>query len=110
MEKAAIDAQDAVLAHQQATVVLEPREGALDFPSLLVPSKFAAVLPPPALPVAAMGNQQFDTASPESLAQRVGVVSPVRNYAPGPLPWTTTSPGRHLHFRERAFRQRDLGR
>src|SRR5581483_1247523 len=59
---------------------------------------------------AAVGDQQLDTAPVQPFAQRIGVVGPVGDDALRFLAGTATSPARHSHLRERALRQRDLGR
>src|SRR3989442_2049957 len=68
--------------------------------------QFATVLSPPTFPIPAVRHQEFDVASVQSFAQRVGVVSPVCDDTPR----FAASPTRNLHLRDCAFRQRDLCR
>ena len=105
-----IDCQNAVVAHFDATIALQPSESALDFPASAVAPQLAPVLPPPAFAVATVRNQQLDPALLQSLPQWVGVVGAVGDDALGFLPRPPASPARHPHVRERRFRQRDLCR
>jgi len=110
MKEAAVDAEDAVLAHEQAAEVLQPGERALYLPAFFVTAQFPAILSPPPFPVPAMRHQEFDPSLVKPVAQGVGVVCPIRDDAPRSTAWPSPSPTRYLHLRERAFRQRDLCR
>ncbi len=110
MKESAVDAENAVLAHQQAAKVLQPSERAFHLPAFFVATQLAAILPPPPFSVSAMRHQQFNPAPLQALAQRVGIVSPVRDDAPWLAARTTSSPARNSYLRERAFRECDLCR
>jgi len=110
MKEAAIDAENAVLAHEEAAKVLQPGERALDFPAFFVAAQFASILPPPPLSIPAMRDQQFDSATLQPLPQRVGVIGPIRDDSPRLAARSTPSPARNFHLCEGAFRERDLCR
>jgi len=57
VEEALIEAQDAVVTDKDAAVVLQPGEGPLDFPASSIAPQLPAILSPPWLPIAAMGNE-----------------------------------------------------
>jgi hypothetical protein len=68
VKKASIDRYQAVMTYQQATIVLQPAEGALDFPTSSVTSQLTTILPPPPSAPFAMWNQQFYSAASQALA------------------------------------------
>ena len=69
------------MADQQTAELAEPGVGAFDDPAAAVATQFASVLVlslPIVLPV---GDDEFDTTLPQTLAQWVGVVGAIRNHA-----------------------------
>jgi len=108
MEKSLKYGEDAVVAHLDATEVLQPGIGALDFPALAVASQLAFVLEAAVADVLSVGNDQLRTLLLQSPAQRIGVIAPVGNDAPqmgarasASRPWHSYAPQRAL--RELAF-------
>jgi hypothetical protein len=69
------------MTDQQATIILQPAEGALDFPPSSVTSQLTTILPPPPSAPSAMRNQQFYSASLQAVAQGVTIISAVGDHA-----------------------------
>ena len=110
MTEALEDAQDAVLAHLQPAEVLEPSERALDFPAPPVASQLPAILVRLVPFIPAIRRNQFDAPASQPSAQRVAVVSAIRDDAlrahsgsPAPTP-------RHPHGRQGGLGQGHLVR
>src|ERR1700691_4564752 len=97
------------MAHEESAELAEPGVGSFDNPSAFVASELSAVLVTPVFAVLAIGHDEFDTALCEPLAQRIGVVGSVGDYAFGLLPRTTFG-SRDLDFGERCFRKRNFSR
>lgn len=97
------------MAHQQSAELTEPGIGALDDPAPFVSSEFATILVLSQLIVVPVGHDQLDAALGEPLAQRVGVVGAVGDYALGLLPRTAFGPG-NFDLGERSFRKRNFSR
>jgi hypothetical protein len=68
------------MANQQPAELSQPRMGGFDDPAPFVAAQFAAILVPPLLVVLPIGRNQFDPSPLPSLAQRVGVVTPVGDH------------------------------
>jgi hypothetical protein len=97
------------MAHEESAELTEPGVGAFDDPAALISSEFSSVLVAPVFAVLAIGHDEVDTALCEPLAQRVGVVGAVGDYAFGLLPRTAFGP-RDFDFGERGFRKRNFSR
>ena len=74
MKKSTIDRERTVVAHDQASKVSQPDIGAFHDPSPLVTSQDSSVLScrPNAIPL--VRTNQFDSALPQALPQRIAVV------------------------------------
>ena len=97
------------MANEKSTELTEPCVGSFDDPSPLIAPEFASILVPPEFAVLAIRNDEFDTSFLEPLAQRVGVVGPVRDHAFRLLSWPAFGAG-NLDFGERGFRKRNFSR
>ncbi|MGB0122698.1 MAG: hypothetical protein WBP63_04640, partial [Silvibacterium sp.] len=73
------DSEDAVVAHLDASEVLQPGVGALDFPALAVATKFAFVLESAVANVLSVGDNQLRPRLFESSSQGIGVVASICN-------------------------------
>jgi hypothetical protein len=98
-----------LMANQQTAKLAEPGIGSLHDPAPLVAAEFASIFMPPFLVVAAVRCNQFNASLLQSLAQRVGIIAAIRNYALGLLPRAPFGP-RDADFRERVFRKRNFCR
>lgn len=81
MKEAAINNQVTFPTHQQAPVVAQPGEGALNFPPPLVAAQRASILRLGLFAVAPMWTNHLNTFILQSLAQRVTVVTSIQNQA-----------------------------
>jgi hypothetical protein len=104
MEKASIDAQQAVIPHHQSAIVAEPGVGAFDFPAPLVAPELASVIEGFFVFVPAVGSNQLDPALFHSPAQRITVIALIGNDALRLGAWPSAST-RHFHPRQRSFGQ-----
>jgi len=111
MKKSAIYRKRTVVAHDQASEVSQPGIGAFHDPSPLVTSQGSSVLGcrPYAIPL--VRTDQFDSALPQALPQRIAVVGFVGNHAHRLLPRTTRmmAPS-YADRRERRLREFDFRR
>ncbi len=105
MEEALVDSENAVVANFDVPIALQPDEGALDFPSSAIAPQLAPILPPPALAMATMRNQQLYSAPLQPFPQRVRVVGTIGDDAFWFQPRPTAPPAGHPHTRERGFRR-----
>jgi hypothetical protein len=109
MEKALIDAQQAVVTHSQAAIIAEPGVGAFDFPAASVAPELASVIEGLLLFVPTVGSNQLDTALLQPPPQRIAVIALVgndpRRFGAWPSAWS-----RNFHARQRGFGERDLVR
>ncbi len=105
MDEALIHRKNAVVAHLHAAEVLQPRDGALDFPAAPVTAQLSSVLVAPQNAVAAIGNDEVNAPQPQALPQRVAVISLVGHHPPGVASRPTPSRPRHADQRQRAFRE-----
>ena len=97
------------MTHEESAELADPGVCSFDNPASFVASELSAVLVTPVFAVLAIGHDEFDTALCEPLAQRIGVVGSVGDYAFGLLPRTTFG-SRDLDFGERGFRKRNFSR
>ena len=88
MKEGAIDGERAVVAHHQTSEVSQPGIGTFHDPSPLVTSQDSSVLGgrPHAIPL--VRTDQFNSALPQALPQRIAVVGFVGNHAHRLLPRT----------------------
>src|SRR5579883_971330 len=97
------------MTNKQPAKLSQPSIGPLHDPAALVPPQLAPVFVPPMVVVLAIRDDQFDSATAQSLAQRVGVVAAIRNHPVGLLPWTAFRLG-DADLAERRFRKRNFTR
>ena len=86
MKERPVDREGAIVAHNQASVVPQPRVGALDDPAPFVPPKRAAILRCWPNAISLVRAHQFDPALPQPLSQRIAVVRFVSDYPHRLLP------------------------
>jgi len=111
MKECPVNREGAVVAHDQASEVPQPRVGALDDPAPFVPPKRAAILRCRSNAISLVRADQFDPALPQPLSQWIAVVRFVRDYPQRLLPWPAgvmTPP--NVDRRERRFREPDFRR
>jgi hypothetical protein len=97
------------MAHEESAELAEPCVGSFDNPAAFVASELSAVFVAPVLAVLAIRHDEIDTALCEPLAQRIGVVGAVGDYAFGLLPRTAFG-SRDFDFGERGLRKRNFCR
>ena len=111
MKKRSVDRKRAVVADDQAPEVPKPRKGTLDGPTPFVAPQDATVLGRRSGAVGAVGCDQQDSPSPQTLSQRVAVVALVGNHALRFLPRPAGAvPTGYLDRSERCLREPDLRR
>ena len=97
------------MTDEQSAELSEPCVGSFDDPSALVTPQLPTVLIPFHLVVLAVGRDQLDATSLPSLAQRVGVVTPIRDHPFRLLARSAFWPG-DADFGERGVRKRNFSR
>ena len=97
------------MTDQQSAELAEPSVGSLHDPAADIAPQFASVLVSAALVVLPVGHNQIDAALLHAFPQRIGVVSPVGDYALGFLPRTPSRPW-DADFSERGFHKRSFTR
>ena len=97
------------MTDQQPAELTQPGVGALHNPAPFVTSQFAPIFVAPFLVVPAIGRNQFNRSLPQSLAQWVGIVGAVGDYALGLLPRPALGTG-DADCLERGFRKRNFCR
>src|ERR1700757_1382424 len=111
MKERAINCEQAIVTHHQATEVAEPSVRAFDDPTPLVTSQRATILRRRFLPVRAMRSNQFDASSCQPLTQRITVVGLIGDHPHGLLSRPTrTMTSTYADRRERGFREPDFRR
>ncbi|SRR5579875_985044 len=111
MKKRPVDRERTIVAHDQATEVPQPGEGALDRPASLVAPEHTAVLRRLAVAVRAMRRDQQDAPPSQPLAQRVAVIALVGNHPHRFLPRTARPmPPAYADRGERRLREPDFRR
>jgi len=98
-----------LMTNQQPAELTEPGVGSLHNPAALVTPQLASVFIAPLPVVLPVGRNQFDASPFQPLAQRVGVIAPVGDYALGLLPRASFRSW-HADFRERGFRKLNFTR
>ena len=109
MEEGSIGGEEMLMAHEESAELAEPCIGTFDDPAVFVASEFSAVLVAPVLAVVAIRHDEVNTALCQPLAQRIGVVGAVGDYAFGLLPRTPFGTG-DLDLGERGLRKRNFSR
>ena len=109
MEEALKHREDAVVADLDAAEVLQPCVGTFDFPALAVAAELSFIFKSAMAVVATVRRDQFCAAPFQPRAQRVGVVTTIRNYAFQAGARASTATARHFHLFERAFRKPVFG-
>ena len=105
------DGDQAVISDLDAAEVLQPGVGTFDFPASSIASQRAFVFEATVTNMAAIRNDQLDSASIQSHAQRVGIVAAAGEDAAEMGARSSPAFAWNLHRGERAFRQakfRDL--
>ncbi len=97
------------MANKEPAELTKPCVGACDDPASFVTREFPSILVPPVFAVLAIWNGEVNASFLEPLAQRIGVVSAVGNYAFRLLPGTALG-ARDFDFGERGFRKRNFSR
>ena len=111
MKECAKDCERAVVAHHQALDVSEPCVGAFDDPAPPVTPQGSAILRRGPHAILLVRTDQFDRALPETLPQRIAVISFVGNHAERLLPRTARAmTSTYSDRRERRLRELDFRR
>jgi hypothetical protein len=97
------------MTDEESAELTQPGVGTFDDPAAFISSEFSSVLVAPVLAVLAIRDDEVDTALCEPLAQRIGVVGAVGDYAFGLLPRTAFGAG-DFDFCERGLRKRNFSR
>ena len=97
------------MANEKSAELTKPSVGTFDDPASFVTPEFPAVLVTPELAVVPVRHDEVDTALCEPLAQWIGVVGAVGDYAFGLLPRSAFG-ARDFDFGERGFRKRNFSR
>jgi len=108
MKERQVDREGAVVAHDQASEVPQPRVGAVDDPAPFVPPKCPAILRCRSNTISLLRADQFDSALAQTLLQRIAVVGFVGNHPYRLLPGVMAPP--YPDRRERRFREPDFRR
>ena len=103
------DSEQAIVSDLDAAEVLQPGIGALDFPASSIASQLAFVFETTVANMAAIRNDQLDSASMQSHAQRIGIVATIGDDAAQVGTRSSPAFAWHLHRGERAFRQVEFG-
>ena len=111
MKKGTIDRERTVVAHNQASEVSQPGISAFHDPSPLVTSQDSSVLGGRTDAILLVRADQFDSALPQALPQRIAVVGFVGNHAHRLLPRTArVMAASYPDRRERRLREFDFRR
>lgn len=111
MEETRISLNQTLVTYYKAAEVTEPSEGALNYPSSLVPTHLAPILVSGSPIVAPSRYYRLNATPLECLAKRVRVIAPVCYEPIGTLAWSPGSVGApHSYGIERMFEQLHLRR
>jgi hypothetical protein len=97
------------MTYEESAELAEPGVGSFDDPAAFVPSELSAVFVAAVPTVLAIGHDEVDASLCEPLAQRIGVIGAVGDYALGLLSRTPVG-ARDFDFGERGFRKRNFSR
>ena len=92
------------MTNQQSTKLAQPGVGSLYDPASLVATQFTSIFIAPLRTILPVRHNQVDASLLQSLPQRIGIVSCIRNHAWRLLPRTTLAT-RDADFGERGFRK-----
>jgi hypothetical protein len=109
VEKALKHCEDAVVADLDATEVLQPGVGALDFPALAVATQLAFVLESAIADVLSVGDDQLRPTLFEPRSQSIGVIASIGNDSAQMGAGASTSNAWNLHLLERSLREPAFG-
>src|SRR5512137_159841 len=79
MKEATVHVESAIIAHDQAAEVPQPRERAFDFPPLAIPAHHSPIVHGRSPTLASVRAEQEHATLEQPPAQRVAVVAPVGN-------------------------------
>ena len=105
MNEALIHSKYAVVAHLHAPKILQPGDGAFDFPATPIAAQLASILVTAQNAVTPIGDNQLDTSPFQASPHGVTVVSAVRHHAQRFHSRSASARPRHSHLGERALRQ-----
>jgi hypothetical protein len=80
VEEGPIGGEQMLMAHQQAAKLTQPGVGSLHDPAPFIASHFPSILVLSRFPILPIGRDQLDPASPQSFAQRIGIVGAVGDH------------------------------
>lgn len=92
------------MTNQQSTKLAQPGVGSLHDPASLIAAQFTSILITSLHTILAVGHDQVDASLPQSLSQRIGIVSRIRNHSGRFLPRTALAT-RDTDLGERGFRK-----
>src|SRR5581483_11908528 len=92
------------MTNQQSTKLTQPRVGSLHDPAPLIAAQFTSIFIASLRTILAIRHDQVDALLPQSLSQRIGIVSRIRNHSGRLLPQTAWAP-RDTDLGERGFRK-----
>ncbi len=104
MKEAPVDGEGAVVTHDQAPVVPQPADGALDDPAPSVSPESSSVLSRWPSPIPAMRRDQLDSTLRQSPSQRIAVITASGDHSRG-LPPPSYADRIKRRFREPDFRR-----
>ena len=109
MEESLKQCEDAVVTHLDATKVLQPGVGALDFPALAVAAQLSFVLESAVADVLSIGDNQLRPTLFESSSQGIGVIASICNNSAQMGAGASAPSAWNLHLLERALREPAFG-
>jgi len=104
IEKRSIGGEQELMTNQQSTKLAQPGVGSFHDPATLITTQFTSILIPSLLAIGPVRCDQIDTAFPQSLPQRIGIVRRIRNHSWRLLPRTALAT-RDADLGERGFRK-----
>ena len=107
MEESLVEGKQPFMADEEAAIVAQVSEGALDLPAFAVAAQRASVLQLN-FAAPAMWTDQLNTSGGELLAQPLRVVSPVTDEARRAVAWPAPPSSRHAHALEGFWREADF--
>src|SRR5215211_4796418 len=88
MKETSIGRDQALIPHDQAAEMAEPRERALDDPPVPIPPQFPAILMRGVFVVAASRDHRLNPPTGHSSTQGIAVIPPIGDHPLGALPWS----------------------
>ncbi len=108
MEEGLVEGEVTFMANQEASVVPQVSEGALDFPASAIAPERASILQGRAATPTAMGTDQLDAAGGQTLPPPLRVVSAVTDQPHWARAWPAAPRSGHLHAFQGFFGQADF--